>query len=307
MDTALLETFRQVAAQGSISGAARSLAYTQSAVSRQVAALEASVGARLFDRQGRGVRLTEHGRRLLPHADALLARLEVARRDVEAVDRLEAGRLRVGAFPTAVAALIPRAMAAFAARHPDVSLSLVEGSTPRQLAGLERYDADVAVISAFPGQGIDRRRFDVVHLLDDAMLVALPSAHRLSARGRLGVADLADERWIGAGPRDEDDRVLGPERLAGGLVTDFPVREWTSRLGLVAAGLGVALVPSLAAPAARADLALVPLDPRAAPPRRVLAATLRGITPVPATSAFIAALQAGASLFAAADRPTRQP
>jgi DNA-binding transcriptional LysR family regulator len=302
MDTALLETFRQVAAHGSITGAARSLGYTQSAVSRQVAALEATMSARLFDRRGRGVQLTEHGRRLLSHAESLLARIDVARRDLEALDRLEAGRLRVGAFPTAVATLIPRAMAAFAADHPDVSLSLVEGATPRQLARLERDDADVAVISAFPGQRVDDDRFELAHLLDDAMLVALPTGHWLAGRRRVRLGDLAGERWIGADPRDEDDRVLGPARLAGELATDFPVREWTAKLGLVAAGLGVTLVPSLATPAARSDLALAPLDPRDAPPRRVLAATLRGVTPPPATGAFIASLRASATLLAGATR-----
>jgi DNA-binding transcriptional LysR family regulator len=269
-------------------------------VSRQVASLEASVGARLFDRRGRGVQLTEHGRRLLLHAASLLARIDVARRDLEALDRLEAGRLRVGAFPTAVASLIPRAMAAFAADHPNVSLSLVEGATPRQLASLERDDADVAVISAFPRQRVDEDRFELAHLLDDAMLVALPSGHRLAGRRRVRLGDLAGERWIGADPRDEDDRVLGPGRFAGELATDFPVREWTAKLGLVASGLGVTLVPSLATPAARPDLALARLDPRDAPPRRVLAATLRGVTPPPATGAFIASLRASAMLLAGA-------
>jgi DNA-binding transcriptional LysR family regulator len=300
MDTALLETFRQVAAHGSITGAARSLGYTQSAVSRQVAALEASVGARLFDRRRRGVRVTEHGRRLLSHAESLLARIEVARRDLEALDRVEAGRLRVGAFPTAVATLIPLAMAAFAGDHPNVSLSLIEGPTPRQLAYLERDDADIAVISAFPGQRVDDRRFELAHLLDDAMFVALPSGHRLAARRRVRLADLAGERWIGADPRDEDDRVLGPARLAGEFSTDLPVRDWTAKLGLVAAGLGVTLMPSLATASARPDLALAALDPRDAPPRRIHAATLRGVTPPPATDAFIAALRASAEPLAEA-------
>ena len=298
MDTALLETFRQVAAQGSITNAARSLGYTQSAVSRQVAALETSVGARLFDRRRRGVRLTEHGRQLLSHAESLLARIEIARRDLEALDRVEAGRLRVGAFPTAVATLIPLAMAAFAGDHPNVSLSLIEGATPRQLEHLERDDADIAVISAFPGQRVDDDRFELAHLLDDAMFVALPSGHRLAERRRVRLGDLAGERWIGADPRDEDDRVLGPARLAGEFSTDFPVRDWTAKLGLVAAGLGVTLMPSLATASARPDIALAALDPRDAPPRRVYAATLRGITPPPATGAFIAALRASAAPLA---------
>jgi DNA-binding transcriptional LysR family regulator len=308
METGLLETFREVARHGSISGAARGLAYSQSAVSRQIAALEAQVGARLLDREGRGVRLTEHGRVLLGHAESVLARIEIARRDLDALGRLDAGRLRIGAFPTAAAALIPRAMAAFAADHPNVVLSLAEGITRRQLARLESDDADVAVVSAFPGQSLDEARFDLLHLLDDAMLVALPLGHRFARRRRLRLADLDRERWIGAESRD-DDRVLGPSRLAGGAEarTEFVVREWTAKLGLVAAGIGITLVPSLAAPGARGDVALVAIDPRDAPPRAVYAATLAGVTRAPATSAFIDALKASARALGYAGRSGFSP
>src|SRR6266545_4319499 len=148
MQVELLEVFRVVARQGSISGAAPLLGYTQSAVSRQIAALEAEVGARLLDRSSRGVALTEEGRCLLPHAEAMLDRLVAARRDLDALHGLGAGRLRVGAFPTAVAALVPRALAAFRRVHPGVTLTLVEGWTPLLLERLLSGDADVAVVSA---------------------------------------------------------------------------------------------------------------------------------------------------------------
>jgi DNA-binding transcriptional LysR family regulator len=299
MDTQLLEIFREVANQGSISGAARRLAYSQSAVSRQVSALEADVGVRLFDRRARGVQLTEHGRCLLAHADSVLARVELARRDVDALDRLESGRLRIGAFTTATAVLLPRAMAAFASEWPDVSLSLVEGITEQLLARLESDDADLAVISAFPGQTLDHERFHFVPLLEDAMLVALPLSHPLTRRRRrVHHAELEDQAWIGA-DTGADDRLLGPARLASAIGSDFPVREWTAKLGLVAAGLGVTLVPSLAAQAVRADVALLPLDRSDAPPRTVYAATLQGRTPAPAVKAFIDVLRQTAKQIAA--------
>src|SRR5690348_3354751 len=103
MDTALLEVFRTVARLGSITAAAQRLQFTQSAVSRQIAALETDLGAAVFDRLPRGVALTEEGRALLPHAEAILAQLATARRAVDDLHTLSAGRLRVGAFPTAVA------------------------------------------------------------------------------------------------------------------------------------------------------------------------------------------------------------
>jgi DNA-binding transcriptional LysR family regulator len=292
MDTSLLRTFHQVASQGSITAAAHRLGYTQSAVSRQIAALEASIGALLFDRVARGVRLTEHGRSLLPHAESLLERLDEARRDLDALGLLERGRVRVGAFPTAVAALIPRAMAAFEAEHPKVSLSLVEGTTGRQLDRVRAGDVDVAVVSAFPDHRLDVDQVDLVHLLDDAMLVAFPRSHRLARRRSVRLAELVDESWIAADTSD-DDSLLGPAslRLADQHRVDFVASGWTAKLGLVAAGLGITLVPSLAAHAARPDIALVRLNPDEGPPRSVYAATLKGVTRAPATDAFIHVLE----------------
>jgi DNA-binding transcriptional LysR family regulator len=274
MDIALLKTFDQVAKHGSITAAAQSLGYTQSAVSRQVSALETWAGATLFDRYARGVRLTDQGRCLLVHIEAVLDRLGGAREELQALGRLEGGRVRIGAFPTAVAALLPGAMAAFGAKHPKVSLSLVEGTTRRQLSALHDGDVDLAVLSAFPDQQLDGERFDLVHLLDDVMLVALPRSHLLAARRSLRLAELVEERWIAA-DASEDDRLLGPASLRAGhdFRVEFVVREWTAKLGLVAAGLGITLVPSLAADAVRADIALVSLDPDDGPARGVYAAT----------------------------------
>jgi DNA-binding transcriptional LysR family regulator len=292
MDTSLLQAFRQVARHRSITAAAEGMGYTQSAVSRQVSALESSLGARLFDRGARGVQLTEHGRSFLPYAESVLERLDDAQRDLEALDRLEHGRLRVGAFPTAVAALIPQAMAAFGARHPKVSLSLVEGTTRRQVARLQAGDVDLAVVSAFPDQMLDADELDLVHLLDDVMLVAFPRSHPLAGRRSVRVAELVDDSWIAADP-SEDPRLLGPAslRVASEPRIDFVVGGWTAKLGLVAAGLGITLVPSLAAKGARSDIALAPLDPDDAPPRAVYAATPRGLAKAPAVGAFMGVLE----------------
>src|SRR5262245_46035204 len=159
MDTSLLEVFGTVARAGSFSEAARVLRYTQSAVSRQVATLEAELGAVLFDRLPRGVALTDAGRALQPYAETVLEGLASARRELAALRGLGAGRLRVGAFPTAVAALVPRALADFRAAHPEVALSLLEGLTPRLLERLAAGDADVAVVSSAPVAPPDGDRF----------------------------------------------------------------------------------------------------------------------------------------------------
>jgi DNA-binding transcriptional LysR family regulator len=196
MNLAWLEVFREVALRGSLTAAGEALGYTQSTVSRQISTLETATGATLLDRRPRGVRLTEEGRCLLAHAEAVLERMRAAREALEALRSLEAGRLRVGAFDSADAALVPRAMAAFREAHPKVSLSLVEGGTAVQLGRLRNGEIDVAVVSAYPHQTLDAGGFDLHHLLDDPLLVALPGGHRLARRKTLRLAELADQSWI---------------------------------------------------------------------------------------------------------------
>src|SRR3954451_16765132 len=131
-----LRVLREVAAQGLVTAAARTLGYTQSAISRQVAALEAAAGTPLFDRGARGVRLTEAGAALLRHATTVLDQVEEARRELDGLSPAASGRLRVGAFPTAAAALVPRALAGFGERWPAIDVSLRDGSSPSHLRRL---------------------------------------------------------------------------------------------------------------------------------------------------------------------------
>jgi DNA-binding transcriptional LysR family regulator len=196
METQLLEVFRTVARYESVTGTAHALGYTQSAVSRQIATLEAEVGARLFDRVARGVLLTEEGRALLPHADAVLERLDAARRDLDGLRVLGRGRLRVGAFPTAVAALVPESLGSFRSAYPHVALSLVEGRTPALLERLLAGDVEIAVVSSSPSAPIDAARFDLHHLLDERMFVAVARTHRLAGRHTVRLAELADDPFI---------------------------------------------------------------------------------------------------------------
>lgn len=290
MQIEALDVLRTVVRHGSITGAARELRYTQSAVSRQIAALEAEFGVVLFDRLPRGVALTEEGRRLLPHVEAVLDRLTTARRELDALRGLGGGRLRVGAFPTAVAALVPRALAAFRAAHPQVGLSLVEGRTPALLERLLAGDADVAVVSAPPDQPLDAERFDLHHLLDERLLVAVPRRHPLAGRETVRLAELAGECFI-AGSADGADPLMRAAMPPGFRPRiDIVSADWTGKLGCVAAGLGVALVPALAVRAAPADLALLRLHPDDAPARRVYAATVAHRHRAPAAAALLPVL-----------------
>ena len=134
-----LRVLREVAYRGSFSGAAEALSYTQSAVSQQIAALEAEAGMTLLERHARGVSLTAAGQTLVGHAEGILARLEAAESALSAIAGLRSGRLRMASFPTAGATLMPLAIATFRSSYPDVELTLAEGEpeevVPRLAAG----------------------------------------------------------------------------------------------------------------------------------------------------------------------------
>jgi DNA-binding transcriptional LysR family regulator len=266
--------FREVAARGSFTAAAKSLGYTQSAVSRQVAGLESAAGTALFARAARGVRLTDAGAALLRRADTVLDEVAAAQRELDGISQLAAGRLRVGAFPTAVAALLPRALRAFRERHPGADVSLREGGTSSQIRRLTSGSADAAVISVLPQrQGPRDSRVTLEHLMDDPLLLAVGLDHPL-ARGRtVNLDDLATERWI-AGSTNASDSMLGAWQWAEWQPkVELIAKEWTAKLGLVAAGLGVTLVPGLAADAVRPDVALVRIRSERPASRAVLVAT----------------------------------
>jgi DNA-binding transcriptional LysR family regulator len=271
-----LRVLREVASQGSFTAAAGSLGYTQSAVSRQVAGLETAAGMPLFERTARGVRLTSAGELLLQRAGTVLDEIDAAEQELSGLADPGTGRLRVGAFPTAVAALVPRAMAALGQRRPGVRISLREGGSPTQLKRLSAGSLDVAVIGFLPGGEVTAdRRISLEPLLDDPLLLAVGPQHRLARRRTVDLDDLAGESWIAASA-DASDTMIGAWQWAEWRPrVDLIAREWTAKLGLVAAGLGVTLVPGLAATAVRPDVALVRV--RSGPAsRQVLLATRSG-------------------------------
>jgi DNA-binding transcriptional LysR family regulator len=287
MQLELLETFRVVAQRGSITAAAQALGYTQSALSRQLAGLEAEIGTPLFDRIPRGVALTEEGLSFLAHAEAVLARLATARRELDALRGVAGGRVRVGAFPTAVAALVPRALASFRQEHPDVTLALVEGRTPQLLERLISGDADVVVVSAPPDEPIDSARFNLSHLLDEELLVAVPRDHKLARCRFVHLADLAQDPFIVGSTTAEQALMRATFPPSFQPVVDIVSSDWTGKLGCVAAGLGVALIPALAIRSAPHDIALLRTYPEDASKRRIFAATPGGRSRSHAVANFI--------------------
>ena len=272
-----LRVLREVAARGSFTAAADALGYTQSAVSRQIATLEGAAGAPLFERGPRGVHPTDAGSALLLRAQTVLDELAAAQRELAGIAGSEAGTLRVGAIPTAVAELLPRALTAFRERRPGVELALREGSSPSQLRRLISGSADLAVIGVLPERRSTRdRRVELEHLLDDPLLLAVGREHPLAGRRAVDLDVLETERWIAASPKANDTFLGAWEWSDWQPEVVFVAREWTAKLGLVAAGLGVTLVPGLATGAVRPDVSLLRIRSERPAQRSVLIATRAG-------------------------------
>ncbi|MFD4559577.1 LysR family transcriptional regulator [Streptomyces sp. NPDC058469] len=290
LSTVWLRVFLEVSRHGSFTVAARVLGWTQSAVSRQISSLEAALGGEpLFDRLPRGVRLTEAGRVLVPHAEAVAESLRGAVRELTAVREVAGGRVRFGAFATADSALVPRALAAFRDRHPGVLLSREEGLTPRLLDRLTSGHLDLAIVSTTGRAPLDA--YELHHLLDESLYVAVPGGHPLAGEGPVHLAQLADADWISGSARPEGTLLDAALRQGFRPRIAHVVAEWTAKEGYVAAGLGVALVPSLAAGAVRPDVELVPVLDEGAPARAVYAATVRGRSLSAAGVAFVEVLR----------------
>jgi DNA-binding transcriptional LysR family regulator len=274
-DARLLSVFREVATRGSFSDAATALSFTQPAISQQIARLERQLETRLLVRDARGVTLTPAGEVLLRHAETVLAQLRVAEVEVQAVNGVERPRLRVGAFPSAAASIMPPALAELRTAHPeaDVAMRVIEDDA---LDALRRGELDIAMVLDSELMPLELPAgIEAVHVLDDPLLIALPYSHRLAARSAISLADLRDDEWMvcGVGGTCIDSNVVLRACDAAGFEPriTFETEDYSAIMGMVASGMGVALIPSLALVSAREDIAIRPLRD-ARPVRRVRAA-----------------------------------
>ena len=284
-----LQVLCEVVRQGSFSAAADSLAYTQSAVSQAVARLETEVGAALVIRDRRGVRPTAAGATLIEHAETIFAQIEAAEEDVAAVLGVRSGRLRVASFPSAGATLMPAAVARFRDGHPNVALTLAEGEPEEIAPRLRAGEFDLALLFRFPGVGEEvLRGLRTFTLLEDPMHVVLPADHRLARKRALRLSDLKAEAWVqNSAPTPCARHVV---RLCLGAAFEprvsFESDDYETVQGLVAAGVGVALVPRLALTRVHPRVVVRALSPQS-PAREVVAATVSGPGAAPAAQTMI--------------------
>jgi DNA-binding transcriptional LysR family regulator len=290
-----LRILREVAYRGSLSAAAEALSYTQSAVSQQIATLESETGMALLERHPRGVSLTAAGQTLVGHAEGILAELDAAENALADIAELRGGRLRIGSFPTAGATLMASAIATFRSSYPDVELTLAEDEPERIAPRLHAGELDLALLFEFEGQEPLAAEATCVPLLQDAMYAALPEGHRLASRKRLRLEDLRGEAWVQTAHSSACAQHVVRCCLAAGFEprVSFESDDYQTVQGLVAAGVGVALIPALALSVARAEgVAIRELSP-APPVRSVFAAVPAGPRLVPAAPAMLGILEAG--------------
>jgi DNA-binding transcriptional LysR family regulator len=287
-----LKVLSAVAAHGSFSEAADELSYSQSAVSQAVAALEAQTGLSLLERSRKGVRPTAAGQDLIDHSVGILARLQAAEDSLAALAGLRGGRLRMASFATAGATLMPLAIATFRAAHPDVELHLAEGEPAETVPQLQNGEVDLALLFEFDGASERiEAELDRTFLLRDPMHLALPAGHPLASRRRIGLADLHDQSWVQTSAESACARHVVSSCLAAGFSprVAFESDDYQTVQGLVAAGVGVALIPQLALRGVRSDVIVRRLDEGIAA-RTVVAATAERV-PSPAAARMVGVLR----------------
>jgi DNA-binding transcriptional LysR family regulator len=299
-----LSVLKEVAYRGSLSAAADALSYTQSAISQQIAALEAETGMALLERHPRGVSLTAAGQTLVGHAEGILARLEAAEASLAAIAGLRGGRLRVASFPTAGATLMPLAIASFCSSYPDVELTLAEGEPEQIVPRLRAGELDLALLFEFAGESAPPQDMTRTELLEDPLYLTLPRAHPLAAKASIRLGDLAAEAWVQTSRSSPCARHVVRSCHAAGFEPNvaFESDDYQTVQGLVAAGVGVALIPELALSVVRDDILTRALSP-APPVRQVIAGTPAGARLVPAAPAMLGFLEQAARRLTHSGRP----
>lgn len=235
-----LRVFQEVAERGSLSAAAVALGYTQSAVSRQIAALERVVRAPLLDRQRDGVQLTDTGHVLLRHAGLVLAQLDAASRELSGLPAT-AGTVRLGWFTSAGGMLVPSALASLRRSHPALTVTTRDGTTASLVRALRARTVDVAVLASeppFPPLDDETPALRTKVLDERELLLAVPSTHPLAYKDFIEVADLRGWAWI-AGPPGFGVWPGLDERVTVAHVA----RDWLAKLQLVASGAGITTLP----------------------------------------------------------------
>jgi DNA-binding transcriptional LysR family regulator len=263
-----LRVVREVAERRTFSAAAVSLGYTQSAVSRQIAAVERAAGAPIFERRRDGVRPTAAGRVVLRHAAAVLDEIDAADRELRGLPA-QTGTVRLGVFPSAGAVLLPRALTLLRHTRPGITVLTRDGGTPALVRALRSGSLDLAVLGSVPPfrpPDTETPALVVRTLAERNLCVAVPSTHPLAADDSVDVDDLRGQPWIAGGSSDDGVQLGVWPGLDGRPDVAHTARDWLTKLNLVAAGFGLTTVPAVLAAAVPAGVRV--LEVRGGPEER---------------------------------------
>ena len=298
LDAHALRVVRAVHETGSITAAAASLGYSQPAVSQQLKRLEQRLGLAVIERVGRGVRLTEAGLVLARHAVTVSTALDAAAGEIAELQGLRSGLVRLVAFPSASATLVPSLLARMKKQHGQISITYLEAEPPEAVAALRENRADLAITFSYPGDRVDPHResaqgLRVATLRRDEMMLVLPIAHELAgAVAPIDLGDLADENWVAGCPRCRGHLLDLCERRGFAPRISYETDNVAAVFGLVEAGIGVALLPALAIESAGTRAGVVIRATTGRDHRTLHAVTAAGADRVPALAAALRALTA---------------
>ncbi|WP_419999616.1 LysR family transcriptional regulator [Streptomyces boninensis] len=277
VDLALLQTFRVLHDQGTVTAAAHALNLSPSAVSHQLRQLSRQAGAELLEPDGRRVRLTAAGRALLRHADRLCAQWEEARAEVAQQGAAGQRTVRFGGLATSIAPLLAPVAEELRGGEAPTHVTVEETDTSPSYRDLLADRLDIALVTPVPDSPpADDARFHQEPLLDDVLDLVVPARHRLAAAGPVDLAETAHEDWIA--PHGDQRRLTHALCTAAGFTprTLHQADYWHAVLALIDHGLGVCLVPRLVALASFPRLVRVPVRTDPPPARRIIASARKG-------------------------------
>ena len=247
MDPRRLLIFRTVVRCGSIGGGARELGWTQPAVSQHLAALEKEVGTQLLLRSSSGISPTEAGARLFEHADAIASILHTAEEDIADLTSLRRGTVRFATFPSAAAVLLPPAMQTMAERTNGVDVTFSELEPPDAIEALLAGDVDVAMVFRYQDTDLGTETgLEWIPLLEDRILLVLPTDDPLAGKKDLELAEFSDRPWIAGCERCRENLLTSAIRAGFSPIIRHSTDDYHVVQRLITHGGGIALLPAIA-------------------------------------------------------------
>lgn len=295
MDIGRLRTLRELSLRKTMAAVAEALLISPSAVSQQISQLEDELGVRLIERRGRGVHLTPAGLRLVAHAERIIGILDEAKTDIAEMKRVVAGELRVAAFPSVAAALLPSTMRKLEQTHPQLQVVLDVLEPSDGLAALRAWQADIVLIDDLAlGPNFAKETVDTIHIIDDVLYAMVEPSHPLARQDTISLADLRDEKWaLDTASSDYSNIVIRACAAAGfqpatnGYCDGFEVV-----VALVEAGCSVSVMPGLRVRIYKGDYCARKIVPEIR--RSISVAFRRGELRNPAIKAFVSEIQRSA-------------